>query len=182
MSPAVARGERSRSRDAAVRVSAGKPIDFPRCYLPAVRDACSRAGPLLGFRLPYDLARVGRAEPYLAHVAVVAEVVELLRVRVLPAAATERERERSEKRRVMHNGCRAVTVRITYNSSVPRSDDVNSSLVRSVIIPPRFRQSPIDVHGMMPDNADPAARTVSSDFRLRIEYSRSTDDGLIALS
>jgi len=50
----------------------------------------------------------------------------------------ERTTRGSEKRRVMHNGCRAVTVRITHNSRVPRSDDVNSSPVRSVIIPLRL--------------------------------------------
>jgi hypothetical protein len=70
---------------------------------------------LFWLRLPYDLARVDRAEPYLTDVAVVAEVVELLRVRVLPAAARAGNRG-SEKRRVMHNGCYAITVRITYYS------------------------------------------------------------------
>ena len=51
-----------------------------------------------------------------------------------------RQERTSEKRRVMHNGCCAVTVCITYNSRVPSSDDVNSSPVRSVIIPLWFVQ------------------------------------------
>lgn len=105
-----ARGN-SLARVAVVYVSAGKPIDF-RCGAVYPRVACRL---LFWLRLPYDLARVGRAEPYLTHVAVVAEVVELLRVRVLPAAARAGNRG-SEKRRVMHNGCYAITVRITYYS------------------------------------------------------------------
>lgn len=118
---------RSRFRGKADRLfSPRRRAVYPRCETRARVPACP--GPR---RLPYDLACVGGAEPYLARVAVLAEVVELLRVRVLPAAGNRG----SDKRRVMHNGCRAVTVRITYNSWVPSSDDVSSSLARPVIIP-----------------------------------------------
>jgi len=136
------RAGNSLDRIVAVFVSAGKPIDFPRCCLLVVQYETRVRVPdcqSSWLRLPYDLARVGRAEPYLAYVAVIAEVVEFLRVHVLPAAARANNRG-SEKRRVMHNGCCAVTVCITYNSRVPSSDDVNSSPVRSVIIPLWFVQ------------------------------------------
>lgn len=56
-----------------------------------VWGACSRLVHLA--RLPYNLARVGGAEPYLAHVAVIAEVVEFLGIRVLPAARDREKRQ-----------------------------------------------------------------------------------------
>lgn len=80
-----------------VYVSAGKLIDFRRgAVYPRCETRVRGFGPL-GFdvHVPYDLARVGRAEPYLAHVAVVTEVVKLLRVRVFPAANTHRQRQKS---------------------------------------------------------------------------------------
>lgn len=77
--------------------------------------------------LPYYLARIGRAEPYLAHVTVVAEIVELVRVRVLPAGRGAQKRQK--KCRVMHDGRRAITVSALLTiheypdptASVPRS-------------------------------------------------------------
>lgn len=167
MSPPVPRGEQSRSRRGCFRFR-GKAHRFS-----AVLFTCGTTGDtrrVFACRsswlcLPYDLARVGRAEPYLAYVAVIVEVVEFLRVHVLPAAARANNRG-SEKRRVMHNGCCAVTVRITYNSRVPSSDDVNSSPVRSVIIPLWF----VEVLRQCWINADPigfakherSAQTVSN--------------------
>lgn len=78
----VTREELPRSRR--VYIFARKSIDFPLCCLLAVCKTRVRGQSLA--RLPYDLARIGGAEPYLAHVTVFAEVVELLGVRVLPAA------------------------------------------------------------------------------------------------
>lgn len=92
-----ARGSAASVSGRYLRFPVVKPIDFsPVCRLldePCVKRVYAiLAGSLY---LPYDLARIARAEPYLADVAAIAKVVELLRVRVLPAAKRQQTRQKS---------------------------------------------------------------------------------------